>query len=197
MKDFARRVYLKTGLVSFIDSEVWSYADDLLKEIDSTYTFNDETNLYDYDRRNVSTSYVHLMLNTALLNMIDRCECLFFLNTPNSFNVEEEIENTTYSPWIYSELSMANSIEKKIPKRYEELNKSLREGRESVFSQLDSGLGLKIALQPSINNLIQCGYADINNWLEKCSFSDGKENLDLLYESLSGQPRMERRRVVG
>lgn len=112
-KAFAKYIYIKTGLVSFIDSEVWSFADDLLRCLDNEYCYNSGSMLYSYEKRNISTSYVHMMLNTALLNMIDKCECLFFLSTPNSFNTEKEIKNTTFSPWIYSELSMANVIRKK------------------------------------------------------------------------------------
>ena len=188
VKDFARRVFLKTGLVSFIDSEVWEYADKLLNRIDKIYTHNAGKHTYDYNLRNVSTSYVHLMLNTALLNMIDSCECLFFLNTPNSFNIEEEIKDTTYSPWIYSELSMANSIEKKIPIRYEGSNKSLREARESLFSQVDSKAGFKIALRPDTDKLIQCNYSQISNWLGKCNHNRGNKNLDILYDMFSTNP---------
>ena len=34
-KAFAKYIYIKTGLVSFIDSEVWSFAEDLLRCLDN------------------------------------------------------------------------------------------------------------------------------------------------------------------
>lgn len=180
-KEFAKVIYYKTGLKSFIDSEVWGYADDLLRKLDDSYCPNSD-NTYSYEKRNISTSYVHMMLNTALLNMIDRCECLFFLNTPNSFNAEQEIKNTTFSPWIYSELSMANAIEKKVPSRYDEVKKSLLEQAVVQFSQEDSLPELKIAMKPKTNNLISCSYQQLITWISKCSVSESKENLDTLYK---------------
>ena len=162
-KEFAKYIYVNTGLKSFIDSEVWNYADDLLNDIDVDYCLKSNGS-YSYERRNVSTSYDQMMLNTALLNMIDRCECLFFLSTPNSFNKEQEIKNTTFSPWIYSELSMANAIEKRIPVRYDEINKALREQSTVQFSQEDSLPDFKIAMKPNTCNLISCDCQRLRNW---------------------------------
>lgn len=179
-KEFAKYIYVNTGLKSFIDSEVWNYADDLLNDIDVDYCLKSNGS-YSYERRNVSTSYVHMMLNTALLNMIDRCECLFFLSTPNSFNKEQEIKNTTFSPWIYSELSMANAIEKRVPERYDEINKALLEHSEEHFSQEDALTNFKIAMTPNTYNLIFCDCQKLKSWLSKCSFSKSLQNLDFLY----------------
>lgn len=180
VKVFANLIYQRTGLKSFIDSEVWKYADSLLKNIDRNCKLKDD--LYDYNRRNVSTSYVYMMLNTALLSMIDRCECLFFLNTPNSFETVKEIKNSTFSPWIYSELSMANSIEKKIPARLKNRKKSLSESVRNVsdeYSQED----IKIVLKPKIENLVECDFKIVNNWLENCDYNKKNSNLDDLYKS--------------
>ena len=185
-KEFAKIIYVKTGLKSFIDSEVWIYADDLLNDIDFDYCLK-ANGSYSYEKRNISTSYVHMMLNTALLNMLDRCECLFFLSTPNSFNKEQEIKNTTFSPWIYSELSMANAIEKRIPVRYDEINKALREQSTVQFSQEDSLPDFKIAMKPNTCNLISCDCQRLRNWLSKCSFSKSLENLDALYKMFRSQ----------
>lgn len=180
VQDFAKTIYHKTGLVSFIDSEVWKYADDLLRQIDDACCPNFD-GTYSYEKRNVSTAYVHMMLNTALLSMIDRCECLFFLSTPNSYNTDEEIENTTFSPWIYSELSMANTIEKKMPARFTDIEKSLLEQSVEQFFQEDSAPELKIALKPKTENLIECSGLQIKYWLSSCEVSKKLENLDVLY----------------
>lgn len=179
-KQFANLIHWKTGLKSFIDSEVWQYADSLLKEIDKNCKRRD--GLYDYNKRNISTSYVHMMLNTALLSMIDKCECLFFLSTPNSFETVNEIKNSTFSPWIYSELSMANSIEKKIPKRLKAINKSLIESSIN-FSAEYGQEDMKIVLKPKIENLIRCDFATVENWLKNCDYMKKCSSLDDLYES--------------
>lgn len=97
------------GISSFIDSCVWNYSDDLLKIIDDEYcvksTYEDGSRTYSYERRNNSTAHVHIILNTALQKMIDRCEAVFFLNTPNSILLDDVIEGaSTASPWIYSEI---------------------------------------------------------------------------------------------
>lgn len=75
--------YLKHtyGIECFIDSCVWGYANDLLKEIDNRYCRYQETDgqfFYEYDNRNRSTSHVHMLLNGALAKMINKTECLFF-----------------------------------------------------------------------------------------------------------------------
>ncbi len=53
------------GLTSFIDSTVWGYCDQLLRELDNDYCLM-PNNLYNYQLRNKSTAHVHMMLSTAL-----------------------------------------------------------------------------------------------------------------------------------
>lgn len=57
------------------------------------------------------------MLMNALMKMIDKSECVFFLNTDNSIiKIKEEIDKNiekTYSPWIYSEINAINLIRRK------------------------------------------------------------------------------------
>ena len=120
-------LYETFGLESFIDSCIWGYADDLLEIIDDEHCRNSMKS-YSYKRRNFSTSHVHMMLNMALMQMIDKTECLFFLNTPNSIDLSD-IETRTLSPWIYSEIGISQMIEKKSPRtKYfsDNLNESLR-----------------------------------------------------------------------
>ena len=60
------------------------------------------------------------MLNSALNHMLDKTECLWFINTENSVIPLDKIgkPDQTISPWIYSEIVMANTLRKKIPERY-------------------------------------------------------------------------------
>lgn len=72
--------------------------------------------------RNYTTSHVHSMLSSALAEMIDSSECLIFFNTPNSIYLNDEIKSktngqSTFSPWIYHELSISGMIRKKKPER--------------------------------------------------------------------------------
>lgn len=115
---FAGWLYKEFELITFIDSCIWGYSGDLLKQIDKKYCWKKSSQAYDYDKRNFSTSHVHMMLSTALTKMIDKCECIIFLNTENSTTTTEDIilntsTQKTYSPWIYSEINCINLIEKK------------------------------------------------------------------------------------
>lgn len=55
------------GLTTFIDSCVWGFSNKLLKEIDGKYCRCQESKAYDYQKRNYSTSHVHMMLSLWLL----------------------------------------------------------------------------------------------------------------------------------
>lgn len=100
----------------FVDSCLWGNSNDLLRMIDDKYCLNLHSDTYNYSKRNFSTSHVHMMLSTALTMMIDNSECIFFLNTPNSLNTDDVIQQTM-SPWIYSELAISRLIQKKKPVR--------------------------------------------------------------------------------
>lgn len=103
---------------SFIDSNVWGYANDLLREIDNEYCYDEDRKHYIYESRNFSTAHVHMMLNTALMEMLDKCECIIFINTINTIgDVENTIKTGTYSPWIYSELNMIKHLRTRTPER--------------------------------------------------------------------------------
>lgn len=47
---------------------------------------------YDYNLRNYTTSHVHMMLATALTEMIDNTECIMFYNTPNSVLLADDLQ---------------------------------------------------------------------------------------------------------
>lgn len=110
------------GIKAFIDSCVWGYADELLATIDKEYCMCADKVHYDYQKRNQSTSHVHMILNGALMKMIDSTDCLIFLNTPNSISSADLRDGEkTSSPWIYSELMISNMIKRKL--RYREMRK--------------------------------------------------------------------------
>lgn len=107
------------GLDCFIGSYIWGCANNLLKKINNVYS-NREKNAhgytYDYQKCNTAVSHVHTMLSTASQKMIDKTEAVFILNPPKSIQKYDGIdENSTYSPWIYSEISFTEIIRRKIP----------------------------------------------------------------------------------
>ena len=106
------------GLRCFIDSNVWGYADDLLEEINSQYSNKrrDQSGgvLYDHQNCIAASKHVDTMLTMALYKMIDRCECVFLLNTGNSIQRYGDMpHDTTFSPWIYSEIVCSQLVRKK------------------------------------------------------------------------------------
>ncbi|EGO2616311.1 TPA: hypothetical protein ACG8UZ_002949, partial [Enterococcus faecium] len=160
---FASWLFENFGLTAFIDSSVWGYSSDLLKKIDQKYCYKEQTKTYDYDKRNVTTSHVHMMLSTALNNMIDSTECLFFLNTPNSISLSNEITNEqkfTYSPWLYSELTTASIVEKKNP-RLESNPQMSTEDVRSIIKHYSSQENLQIKYSLNLSELTYLRKADL------------------------------------
>lgn len=122
VKAFAGWLKNEFELTTFIDSCSWGYCDDLLRKIDDEYCYNKRKNTYDYNLRNYTTSHVHMMLSTALTEMMDRSECIIFFDTPNSIIMRDELESirkkkTTTSPWILYELTMVSEMRRVKPDR--------------------------------------------------------------------------------
>lgn len=152
------------GLTSFIDSCTWGYCDDLLKQIDDKYCKFENSNSYDYTLRNYSTSHVHMMLSTALTEMMDRCECVIFFNTPNSISISSEIskrkneESATLSPWIYHELSMTSMLRVTPPER----EGAILEHTYMEFAK--SELNVKYDVNKLLKGMITLTDSDLLDW---------------------------------
>jgi len=160
---------------SFIDSCVWGYANDLLKIIDNKYCLNEGGLTYNYDTRNYSTSHVHMMLSTALSMMIDKAECLIFLNTPESIKPKDGITKTQ-SPWIYFEIGMSQVIRKQEPLRY------LTESRKLFHKGEKIEKALQVNYTVDLNHLEEIDYTILEQWLNADDFSSADDALDKLYE---------------
>jgi hypothetical protein len=171
------------GIKAFIDSCIWGYADDLLRIIDNQYCRQSNSGNYSYEKRNYSTSHVHMMLSTALSQMIDQTECLFFLNTPSSISVYKAV-NKTVSPWIYSEIATTQLIRKKIPIR----RKSKEFSKGGKIGSLDEGLNIEYKLD--LNHLTDIDSNDLNIWRETYRLVEKKpkRSLDGFYD-LNPPPR--------
>ena len=139
VKAFAGWIYETFGLEAFIDSCSWGYCDELLRKIDNKYCYNPKSKTYNYSLRNYTTSHVHMMLSTALTEMMDNTECVIFFNTPNSINMAEEIgkvkkKEKTVSPWIYHELSMTTLLRQSEPIRKKAVLEHYAQQRTDEFS---------------------------------------------------------------
>lgn len=135
---FASWLYSHLGLRSFIDSQFWKYANDLLKILDREYAWQEESRTYNYNIRNFTTANIHIMLSMALMKMINKTETVIFIDSDNSVKYKKEDHETTPSPWIYEEVNYAKSLEPKIPDRWlKYLRPELKKGllyEERTFS---------------------------------------------------------------
>lgn len=164
----------------FIDSTVWLNYIHLLKCIDDYYCKSKEKikerydynskEYYDYDIRNYSTSHINLMLMNSLNMMIDKCEVLFFLNTPNSISIDN-IGQKTNSPWIFSEIQTSKIIRKKIPNRNIPLMESTK-----YFST-----DLKISYPLELDHLTNISRYNFLKWING-NYNNPNSALDGLYE---------------
>lgn len=158
------------GLDCFVDSALWGDSDELLRIIDNKYCLNKVTNTYDYDTRNISTSHVHMMLVNSLMKMVDKTEAIFFLNTPDFMTLDKGMNYPyTYSPWLYTEYTIASYLPRKYAKdrRLQKSckNEILLENRIPPFH-----IGYKVNLEkfPMINDI------DLNNWKYEAGIGNRK-----------------------
>lgn len=187
VKAFAGWLHNTFGLEAFIDSCSWGYCDDLLNKIDKRYCYNPKTRTYDYTLRNYTTSHVHMMLSTALAEMIDNTECIIFFNTPNSINLSEELDNvekkqSTISPWIYHELSASTMMQIKPPNR----RSFILEHCESRYSySASSKLTISYDVSKQIKNMVDLSDSMLTSWAQNYSkrpLSSDRHPLDFLYD---------------
>lgn len=167
------------GLRAFVDSCVWEHADFLQRRIDNAYCKKENGN-YDYDKRNYTTSHIHMMLSSALSLMIDRTECIFFLNTPNSVNIVSDLE-TTESPWLFSEIVATQYMRINEPQRIKDINEG--------FDDFNGPDDIRKAKNFSIIHNIDLGHLhkidieSLRSWKRIYEFRQPKYySLDVLYK---------------
>jgi hypothetical protein len=172
--ELAGWLHSKFGIKSFIDSGVWGYSDDLLKLINDEYCRGQDGS-YLYEKINRASGHVHMMLTTALSRMINNCECIIFMNTPNSISAKSFIQGggSTDSPWIYSEISMTSLIQKRSPSEHRKttLRKSL-----VLEAMLDS---VPVRYDIDLRHLTTLSMADLTKW--GSGTDKGSAALDRLY----------------
>lgn len=111
------------GLKVFVDSFIWEYFEDLQKKLDDKYNLN-SLGYYDYRGSNWCCNNVSIILNSALQEVIDKSEAIFFYNTSNSITHNYKDQNRTGSPWIFSEIETTRIIRKKLPIRLKPIMES-------------------------------------------------------------------------
>lgn len=166
--------YFKVNV--FVDSYIWGYCNELLREIDDKYCMRDNGEMFDYDKRNYSTSHVHMMLANSLNKMIDKSECIIFLDTDNSLDVKNIIENGTSSPWIYSELISTKLIKTRFPSRMGKMEK-----RALFENNIDLAEEFKPMYRGEVDHLSELTVECLNDVANK-QLKTKEEYLDELYK---------------
>lgn len=184
---FAGWLYDTFGLTSFIDACSWGYCDDLLKEIDDKYCKNTSGDTYSYELRNYSTSHVHMMVSSALSQMIDNTECIIFFDTPNSIALSDELQNVknnnkvTLSPWIYHELSMSTMLRTTLPNRRSVILEHSSNHSFDVRNQLN----IQYDVSEYLRNTISLTDDILTEW--KDSLNTLEASLDTLYRIIKSK----------
>lgn len=177
-------LHIEFEIKAFIDSSVWGYADELLKMIDDKHCKNKNIDTYNYNKRNVTTSNVYLMLLNSLQNMIDNTECVIFVQTPNSVKkITDQFEDSTYSPWIFSELNMVEKIRIKKPIRNYDFKVHRNfEKRAEVNEVLLENVQVVYKINEQISKLETLSNEDLMKWKRtKANIPSPQRNLDRLY----------------
>lgn len=172
----------------FIDSYIWEYCDDLLREIDEEYCKQPNSELFDYNKRNFSTTHVHLTLSSALTKMINNTECVIFVETENSVSLKNDIDNNkfdeigTNSAWIYSELLATSMLGIKIPER---LVPQIEKRAEEYYSLNEGYMPL---FRHKSDHLIPLSAEDLNK-IGEMNLEGDKQYLDELYSTVTKEKK--------
>lgn len=125
------------GFKVFLDSEIWGSADKLLKDIDNEFCrINEKDEVFSYEKRNFSTTHVHLLLTSALGEVIKNSSVFIFVESKSTVSIDE-INNTnyTYSPWIYQELQFFSFL---INNKIKISNENFNKDNFNIVRELDT-----------------------------------------------------------
>ena len=154
----------KMNLDVFIDSLVWGFRDQLVRLLyDKTGRLNDT----------VSSIYAHVdcMLTKSLVEMMDSCECLLFLNTPQSVSIKDAVRHT-HSPWIYAELEASRFLRR----HKDEARRDRLVVGYVTLSEKEASAMPNISYEIP-EHLSKISYAQFSRWM---TYSRGRKNFDAL-----------------
>jgi hypothetical protein len=179
---------MNLNLKVFIDCDFWQSADDFLKELDNLYCIKDN-GFYSYEKRNITTSHIHVMLSISIIKAIQSSEIVFFVGSSDfSSEINGDSLSGIKSPWIFLEAYLS-TIMIEIPKRL-----SQRFVDESFQHKQSKGIDIRYNLD--IKDLKKINITKLEKWhkmylVEKYkSLGEKKNTLDLLY-ILLGETKSE------
>lgn len=174
-------LYEKFNLKCFLDEYVWSSADGLIKKLDDLCRRPGGKG-YNYRDRNMTTSQVHAMLTAAIMQEIDDCDALFFLNTPNTVDVVTETQEYTLSPWIFLEIGFSKLVKKewKNEKRKEIINGTI--ACEAATRHIKNEAVVQMRMKLDTSHLCVLNGVDLKNWLDVWIAIRDTKNCDCFLE---------------
>lgn len=168
-------IYLKEkcDLNVFVDSCVWGSADELLQKIDDLHCRDNSSENYRYIDRNRSTAHVHMILATALQQMIDRADTLFFLNTDKSLSTKHSIKDDekTLSPWIHMELMFSSLVRRKPQPSFEDA------------AVMDGIKRYDVAHEAPLKHLTSLTHGELVTWMASAAGLKGSAAIRRLYNN--------------
>ena len=168
------------GVSCFIDSLYWGNIDELQEELNRMHLHKDEATgkkYFDHQSTMEVAKHANMILASALTEMIDNCECVFFLNTDNSVirGTEAMSKNETYSPWIYHEVFTTSIIHRKGTGRRAALEE--QQIRDNAIKPLPQFIyNLDLTGMTILND------GDIIHWQSAVKHDYNNNPLDVLYK---------------
>ena len=165
----------KCGLEVFVDSLVWGYKDDLVNRL-----YQPEQLIIRNESEKQAlllgvAAHVDGMLQKSLMEIMDECETLFFLNTPNSVSAKGVVHKT-YSPWLYAELEASKRLRIRIPVRRKQFSTTLFESGIE-----DKKAEFKIEHNADTGHLSKMDGSIFAKWVNSCTEPRRDQSLDKLY----------------
>ena len=179
----------------FVDSLVWGQRDDLIKRLYESnkdkhrdnvrHIENEKTQIpqKELDFYSDIIAHVDSMLNKSLIQVMDECECLLFLNTPNSISASEVCKETL-SPWIYTELEASKRLRIKIPFHHK-IHKAFSQESSENALVIEDSQQFEMTHSVGIEHLKDLSVKKLNEWIRKAreaSKMDAFGALDILYD---------------
>jgi len=123
----------RLGIDAFVDSAAWGCYRKLAACLYAAAKrgYPSITSQQDAQLEMSATEHAHCMLSKSLIQMMDRCECLIFLDTPASVGLRniDTAECSTFSPWIYTEIEASRVL-----RRYRYPRSMLKAANEGLRS---------------------------------------------------------------
>lgn len=187
VSNLALYLYGRYGIRCFIDSEYWSYCNNIIKDVNRKIGKHNEhvlangRTLMTSDAEDLLyvSSNVYAMLSMAIMRMIDNIPCVIFIDSEESMsyekNIDGKISEVTKSPWIYEEINYINSLKENCPSYYkEEIHEGMECFSERFKFNIDKG-DFQILTKKELTNLTQNNkeqaMCDLFNVYEQLSYN--------------------------